>query len=98
MKRTVHSQIVPLKDVPQDDSEEREGTRGIDVLVVDDEQIIADTLAMILAKNGYRTMAAYEGNGALEVARLNRPALVITDVVMPGMTGIELALALEVLV
>ena len=94
MKRTLQSQIVPLKDVPR----ERDGEQRLDVLVVDDEQIIADTLAVILSKSGFRTMAAYEGRSAIEIARKYRPALLITDVVMPQMTGIELALALETFV
>ena len=98
MKRTLQTQIVPLKDVPQDGSEERDGKRRLDVLVVDDEQIIADTLAMILTMSGFNAMVAYEGTSALEIAREHRPALLISDVVMPGMTGIELALALETLV
>src|SRR5215470_6813268 len=87
MKRKLHSQVVPLEDVPLRDE--------VDVLVVDDEQIIADTLAMILSKNGYRAKAAYDGSDALKMAREHRPRLVISDVVMPGMTGIELAFALE---
>jgi CheY-like chemotaxis protein len=98
MKRTLHSQIVPLKDVPQDASQRREEQRPVDVLVVDDEQTIADTLAMILSKTGYRVRVAYDGSRALAMAREERPRLVITDVVMPGMSGIELALALETLV
>jgi CheY-like chemotaxis protein len=97
MKRTLHSQIVPLKDVPQDASQRREEQRPVDVLVVDDEQTIADTLAMILSKTGYRVRVAYDGSRALAMAREERPRLVITDVVMPGMSGIELALAVETL-
>jgi DNA-binding NtrC family response regulator len=95
MKRTLHSQIIPLKDVPQDDAQGRYIERQLDVLIVDDEQTIADTLAMILFRSGYRVKVAYDGTSALAMARKDRPALVITDVVMPGMTGIELALALE---
>ena len=95
MKRILHSQVIPLEDVPLEDSQRTDGSRGLDVLVVDDELIIADTLAMILSRSGYRAGAAYDGSSAMQLARLHRPGLVITDVVMPGMTGIELALALE---
>ncbi len=96
MKHKLQTQVVPLKDVPLEGARQG-GERRLDILVVDDEQIIADTLAIILAKNGYRTMAAYDGNSAMEIARECRPALLITDVVMPQMTGIELAVALEAL-
>lgn len=98
MKRALHSQIVPLRDVPQDGFEGGDEDRGVDVIVVDDEQTIADTLGMILSNSGYRVRVAYDGTSALAIAREERPRLVITDVVMPGMTGIELALALDALV
>jgi len=62
------------------------------VLVVDDEPIIADTIAAILNSKGYAASAAYEGRTALQMALLIPPALLITDVAMPGMSGIELAI------
>lgn len=65
------------------------------VLVVDDEQVIADTLAMILEKNGFVAMTAYDGNSALEIATKVPPKLLISDVVMPRMSGIDLAIAIR---
>lgn len=62
------------------------------VLIVDDESIIADTLAEILVRNGYAAVAAYDGAGALETALLKPPEMLITDVMLPGMSGIELAI------
>ena len=62
------------------------------VLVVDDEKVIADTLAIILNKAGYNASAAYTGNQAVDLARSERPDLVITDVIMPDMNGIEAAI------
>lgn len=97
MKRVFHSQIVSISDVPLNDARQVSEDFQIDVLVVDDETIIADTLATILSRSGYRTRSTYDGKSALELARVLRPLLVISDVVMPGMTGIELALALETL-
>jgi len=61
------------------------------VLVVDDEAMIVDTLAAILEKEGFATATAYAGNEALEVARLAPPDLLLSDVLMPDMDGIELA-------
>jgi DNA-binding response OmpR family regulator len=63
------------------------------VLVVDDEQVIADTLAAILRQSGFTALAAYEGRGALDIALANSPDLLLTDVAMPGMNGIDLAIA-----
>jgi CheY-like chemotaxis protein len=64
------------------------------VLVVDDEAIIADTLVVILKNQGYAAGAAYSGEAALEIARVVPPELLISDVVMPGMSGIRLAIAI----
>ena len=63
------------------------------VLIVDDERVIADTLSIILSKSGFSTMTAYDGESALELARAVHPDLLISDVVMPEMTGVELAIA-----
>ncbi len=65
------------------------------VLVVDDEQRIADTLSLILASKGYASQAAYDGTTALAVCSERQPDLLLTDVVMPEMSGIELAIAVR---
>jgi CheY-like chemotaxis protein len=63
------------------------------VLVVDDERVIADTLAMILNKHGYDAFPVYTGTAAVERARSVRPDLIISDVIMPGeLNGIEAAI------
>ncbi|HEX3894131.1 MAG TPA: response regulator [Terracidiphilus sp.] len=65
------------------------------VMVVDDESSIADTLAEILSRNGYSVVAAYDGDSALESALLTPPEMLITDVVLPGMSGIDLAITVK---
>jgi len=62
------------------------------VLVVDDERVIADTLAIILNQNGFAATAVYSGTGAIEKARAERPELIITDVIMGDMNGIDAAI------
>jgi len=64
------------------------------VLVVDDEHIIADTLGSILELSGYAPMVAYDAVGALDLARVIPPDLLISDVMMPGMSGVELAMTI----
>ena len=85
------SPVVPLSDVPATDVSEYRPV----VLVVDDESAIADTVTEILCRSGYAANAAYDGNEALESALVTPPELLITDVVLPGMTGIELAITVK---
>jgi CheY-like chemotaxis protein len=62
------------------------------VLVIDDERVIADTLAKILDLNGFEASAVYTGQAAVESARSIEPDLIISDVIMPDMNGIEAAI------
>src|SRR5512147_3233694 len=62
------------------------------VLVVDDERVIADTLAIILNQHGFEASAVYTGTAAVERARSTKPDLIISDVIMPDMNGIEAAI------
>ncbi len=63
-----------------------------EIYVVDDEKVIAETLAMILNQAGFVAIAFEDPRRALEAASGLSPDLLISDVVMPGMSGIELAI------
>jgi len=71
------------------------GPRKPRVLIVDDERIIANTLAMILSRAGYDAQTAYCGETAVEVALRFEPDMLISDVIMPGITGIEAAVQIR---
>ena len=61
------------------------------VLIVDDEPLAADTLALILNQRGFDATAVYSGETAVEAAKVLKPNVLISDVCMLGMTGIEAA-------
>ena len=65
------------------------------VLVVDDERLIADTMSEILEDDGFHVAVAYDGWSALESASQFRPNYLLSDVMMPRMNGVELAIAIR---
>jgi two-component system, sensor histidine kinase and response regulator len=65
------------------------------ILLVDDEESYLEVVADALAMAGYRCLRAHDGREALEVAREQRPTLIVTDYMMPRMTGVELLRALR---
>src|SRR4051794_28315706 len=65
------------------------------ILIVDDERSIADTLAIILTKAGYEASAVYSGDSAIAIAKQSTPALIVSDIQMPGMDGISAALEIR---
>jgi CheY-like chemotaxis protein len=62
------------------------------VLVADDERVIANTLTIILNQNGFEATAAYSGKEVVEIANTLQPDILVTDVVMAGMNGVEAAI------
>ena len=65
------------------------------VLVADDERVIADTLAMILNQSGFTVRVAYTGEKALELAAEFEPDMLISDVIMAGLNGIDAAIKIR---
>lgn len=65
------------------------------ILVADDERLIADTLAMILNRNGYESVPVYGGRQAVEKARRWCPDLFLSDVSMPELNGLQAAMEIS---
>ncbi len=59
------------------------------ILVVDDEAVLVETIAYNLEQAGYRVVTAADGSSALDAARSEIPDLIILDVMLPGMDGLE---------
>jgi CheY-like chemotaxis protein len=67
------------------------------VLVADDERVIADTLAIILNQSGFDATAVYSGEKAVEAAKQVQPDMLISDVIMTDLNGIDAAIQIRAL-
>lgn len=67
------------------------GGRGMRVLIVDDSRDTARMMRLLLSGEGYEARVAFDGLEAVEVAREFRPAVVLLDLGLPGMSGAEVA-------
>lgn len=65
------------------------------VLVVDDEKLVADSLSAILQRFHYDAVPFYDGETAIEAARRQCPDIVLSDVIMPKLNGVETALKIR---
>jgi CheY-like chemotaxis protein len=65
------------------------------ILVADDERVIADTLAMILNQSGFDARAVYSGETALATAATFEPDMLISDVIMADLNGIDAAIRIR---
>ena len=71
------------------------GTRKLSVLVVDDEELVADSLVQILNMFGFDASSGYSGSQAIDRANTAAFDVLITDVVMGEMTGIDAAIEIR---
>ncbi|MGC8827616.1 MAG: response regulator transcription factor [Anaerolineae bacterium] len=62
---------------------------GETILVIDDEQSILDLISAYLRREGYRVLTAQDGINGLKLAQSSRPDIVILDIMLPGMDGID---------
>ena len=65
------------------------------ILLVDDDELTLDLLSHVLGQSGYSTLRATSGEAAMEIAFRDEPDLALLDVMMPGMSGIDLAARLQ---
>ena len=68
---------------------------GKKVLVVDDDEKTVELVKLYLNRDGYRVITSYDGLEALRLARENRPDLIVLDLMLPGMDGLEICRTLR---
>ncbi|HEX9618025.1 MAG TPA: response regulator, partial [Anaerolineales bacterium] len=65
------------------------------ILVVDDDRKTVDLIRLYLEKDGYRILVAYDGLKALEIARSKQPGLIILDLMLPLVDGLDVCKTLQ---
>lgn len=68
---------------------------GKKILVVDDDEKTVELVKLYLNRDGYKVITAYNGNDALRLARENRPDLIVLDLMLPGIDGLEICRTLR---
>ncbi len=68
---------------------------GKRVLVVDDDVKTVELVKIYLNRDGYRVLTAYNGNDALHIARQSHPDLIVLDLMLPGMNGLDVCRTLR---
>jgi CheY-like chemotaxis protein len=87
---------IPVPGDPKDSSKLiRDSSRKQRVLVVDDEQLIAESLKDILTRAGFDTVFALSGTEAIALAEQICPDIVISDVIMPDLDGVQTAIRIR---
>lgn len=88
------SGLVGGRSSPGRDSGRAQGSGGVPprkILVVDDNVDLTQSLKMLLEALGHDVYSAYEGRGALEAARRILPDVIVLDIGLPGMNGLDIA-------
>ncbi len=70
-------------------ADERPNEAQLDVLIIDDEAVFADSCSRILESNGYKVAVAKTGQRGLQLAASDRPSVVLLDLKMPGIDGLD---------
>lgn len=68
------------------------------IIVIDDEALIAETVVEILQGEGFDAISVSSGDSAVELAKTVRPSVVLSDVMMPGLNGIETGIKIREIV
>ncbi len=74
----------------QEDKQERNDPESKKILIADDDETILHFLKKVFMERGFKVLVAENGSAAVDILKAERPALVLTDLKMPSLSGIEL--------
>jgi DNA-binding response OmpR family regulator len=94
MSPSLNSEVIPLSEVPYEDAIDANDVQDPVVLVVDDDRLVADTLTLIFRRAGFSAYTAYDARSALSMTGSIRPDILVSDIHMPLMNGVDLAMTL----
>src|SRR5580704_9201699 len=80
------------------DADRSDGLSKVRIVVIDDESLIAETVVEILREEGFDAVAVPSGVKAIELAKTWRPEIILSDVIMPGLNGIDTGIKIRELV
>jgi CheY-like chemotaxis protein len=83
---------------PVDSAEQVDQNKRTKIMVIDDESLIAETVVEILTQVGFDATAVSDGSAAIEVAKTSKPDIVLSDVIMPGLNGVETGIRIREIV
>jgi CheY-like chemotaxis protein len=75
-----------------------DSSEKVKIIVIDDEALIAETVVEILTQEGFDAVSVSSGFSAIELAKELRPAIILSDVIMPGLNGIETGIKIREIV
>jgi CheY-like chemotaxis protein len=78
-----------------DECEQLNAAKKVRIIVIDDETLIAETIVEILSAEGFEVTAVSNGAAAVDLAKTFHPDIILSDVIMPGMNGIEMAIRIR---
>jgi CheY-like chemotaxis protein len=84
--------------LPSDEAGHVARSKQVKIVVVDDEPVIAETVVEILKEEGFHAVSVSNGAAAIELAKTLLPDIILSDVIMPGMNGIETAIRIREIV
>jgi PAS domain S-box-containing protein len=82
---------LPRAEAPLERKKDKDARAGKLVLVVDDNRDAAETMCLLVEGLGYLTRTAFDGPSALEAIKFDQPDLVLMDIGLPGLSGVEVA-------